>query len=89
MLSASTRLRNALIPIITLLGPHDPVAALGRHHHRGDLRWPGLGNLGYTAVIDRDYPVVLAFVMIGGVMVIIGNLLADILYAVVDPRIKY
>ena len=51
--------------------------------------WPGLGNMGYQAVIDRDYPLVLAFVMIGGAMVILGNLIADILYAVVDPRIKY
>jgi peptide/nickel transport system permease protein len=82
-------LRNALIPIITLLGLTIPSLLSGAIITEAIFSWPGLGNLGYTAVIDRDYPVVLAFVMIGGVMVIIGNLLADILYAVVDPRIKY
>ena len=51
--------------------------------------WPGLGQLGLQAVQNRDYPVVLAFVMMGGIAVVIGNLLADILYGVVDPRIKY
>jgi len=51
--------------------------------------WPGLGLLGLTAVEQRDYPVVLAFVMVGGFGVVLGNLLADVLYGVVDPRIKY
>jgi peptide/nickel transport system permease protein len=82
-------LRNALIPIITLLGLTIPSLLSGAIITEAIFSWPGLGNLGYTSVIDRDYPVVLAFVMIGGIMVIVGNLLADILYAVVDPRIKY
>jgi peptide/nickel transport system permease protein len=82
-------LRNALIPIITLLGLTIPSLLSGAIITEAIFAWPGLGNLGYTSVIDRDYPVVLAFVMIGGFMVIVGNLLADILYAVVDPRIKY
>ena len=46
-------------------------------------------SLGVTAVTERDYPLVLAFVMVGGIMVILGNLLADVLYGFVDPRIKY
>jgi peptide/nickel transport system permease protein len=82
-------LRNALIPIVTLLGLTIPSLLSGAIITEAIFGWPGLGNLGYTSVIDRDYPVVLAFVMIGGFMVIVGNLLADILYAVVDPRIKY
>ena len=82
-------LRNALIPIVTLLGLTIPSLLSGAIITEAIFAWPGLGNLGYMSVIDRDYPVVLAFVMIGGFMVIIGNLLADILYAVVDPRIKY
>ena len=82
-------LRNALIPIVTLLGLTIPALLSGAAITETVFSWPGLGYLGVQAVIERDYPVVLAIVMIGGVMVIVGNLLADILYAVVDPRIKY
>ncbi len=82
-------LRNALIPIVTLLGLTIPSLLAGAIITETIFTWPGLGYLGYMGVVDRDYPVVLAFVMIGGAMVILGNLIADILYAVVDPRIKY
>jgi peptide/nickel transport system permease protein len=82
-------LRNALIPIVTLLGLTIPALLTGAAITEAVFTWPGLGGLGVSSVIERDYPVVLAFVMIGGAMVIIGNLLADVLYAVVDPRIKY
>lgn len=82
-------LRNALIPIVTLLGLTIPALLTGAAITETVFTWPGLGGLGVSAVVERDYPVVLAFVMMGGVMVIIGNLLADVLYAVVDPRIKY
>ncbi|MGH2386366.1 MAG: ABC transporter permease subunit, partial [Candidatus Limnocylindria bacterium] len=51
--------------------------------------WPGLGQLGVDAVTQRDYPLVLAFVMVGGFGVVVGNLLADVLYGIADPRIKY
>jgi peptide/nickel transport system permease protein len=82
-------LRNALIPIVTLLGLTIPTLLAGAAITEAVFSWPGLGFLGVSAVTERDYPVVLAFAMIGGVMVIIGNLLADVLYGVVDPRIKY
>jgi len=82
-------LRNALIPIVTLLGLTIPTLLAGAAITEAVFSWPGLGYLGVASVQERDYPVVLAFAMIGGVMVIIGNLLADVLYAVVDPRIKY
>ena len=82
-------LRNALIPIVTLLGLTIPALLTGAAITEAVFTWPGLGNMGVQAVTERDYPVVLAFTMIGGFMVIIGNLLADVLYAVVDPRIKY
>ena len=82
-------LRNALIPIVTLLGLTVPALLSGAAITETVFSWPGLGWLSVQAVTDRDYPVVLATVMIGGVMVIIGNLLADITYAVVDPRITY
>src|SRR5487761_2435237 len=82
-------LRNALIPIVTLLGLTVPALLSGAAITETVFSWPGLGWLGVQSVIDRDYPVVLAVVMIGGTMVIIGILLADIAYAVVDPRIHY
>jgi len=82
-------LRNALIPIVTLLGLTIPALLTGAAITEAVFTWPGLGGLGVSSVTERDYPVVLAFVMMGGAMVIIGNLLADVLYAVVDPRIKY
>ena len=82
-------LRNALIPIVTLLGLTIPTLLVGAAITEAVFSWPGLGCLGVSAVTERDYPVVLATVMIGGVMVILGNLLADVLYGVVDPRIKY
>jgi peptide/nickel transport system permease protein len=82
-------LRNGLIPIVTLVGLSIPALIGGAAITEAVFSWPGLGNLAVTSVITRDYPVVLATVMIGGVMVILGNLLADVLYAVVDPRIKY
>jgi peptide/nickel transport system permease protein len=82
-------LRNALIPIVTLLGLTIPTLLVGAAVTEAVFSWPGLGGLGVTSVVERDYPLVLAFVMVGGTMVILGNLLADVLYAFVDPRIKY
>jgi peptide/nickel transport system permease protein len=82
-------LRNALIPIVTLLGLTIPTLLVGAAVTEYVFSWPGLGSLGVTAVTERDYPLVLAFVMVGGIMVILGNLLADVLYGFVDPRIKY
>ncbi len=82
-------LRNALIPIVTLLGLTIPSLLVGAAVTEAVFAWPGLGGMGVTAVIERDYPLVLAFVMTGGAMVILGNLIADVLYAFVDPRIKY
>jgi len=82
-------LRNALIPIITLLGLTIPSLLAGAAITETIFSWPGLGFLAVQAVVGYDYPVVLAVVMIGGAMVILGNLLADVLYGLVDPRIKY
>ena len=82
-------LRNALIPVVTLFGLTLPGLLAGAVITESIFSWPGLGLLGLTAVEQRDYPVVLAFVMVGGFGVVLGNLLADVLYGVVDPRIKY
>ncbi len=81
-------LRNALIPIITLIGLTIPTLLGGAAITETIFSWPGVGLMGVDAVAQRDYPVVLAFVMIGGIGVVLGNLLADVAYAVADPRIK-
>jgi peptide/nickel transport system permease protein len=82
-------LRNALIPIITLLGLTLPSLLGGAAITETIFSWPGLGYMAVQSVTTNDYPTILAIVMIGGVMVILGNLLADVLYGFVDPRIKY
>jgi peptide/nickel transport system permease protein len=82
-------LRNALIPVITLFGLTLPGLLSGAVITETIFSWPGLGQLGVLAVEQRDYPMVLAFVMVGGFGVVAGNLLADVLYGVADPRIKY
>ena len=51
--------------------------------------WPGMGKLTIDAIFARDYPLIIACTLVSGVMVIVGNLLADVLYAFVDPRIRY
>ena len=81
-------LRNALIPVITLIGLTIPTLLGGAAITETIFSWPGVGLMGVDAVAQRDYPVVLAFVMIGAIGVIVGNLLADVAYAVADPRIK-
>jgi peptide/nickel transport system permease protein len=82
-------LRNALIPIVTLLGLSVPALIAGAAITETIFSYPGLGSLFLDAVGQRDYPVVLALTMAGGFTVVVGNLLADVLYGVVDPRIKY
>lgn len=82
-------LRNALLPIVTLLGAELPLLFSGSAIIETIFSWPGIGLLGVNAVFQRDYMLVMAINMIGAVLMVIGNLLSDILYALVDPRIKY
>ncbi|MBA3959206.1 MAG: ABC transporter permease, partial [Chloroflexi bacterium] len=82
-------LRNALIPVVTLLGLSVPGLIAGAAITETIFSYPGLGSMFVDAVSNRDYPVVQALTMVGGAAVILGNLLADVLYGVVDPRIKY
>ena len=82
-------LRNAMIPILTIYGMSLPFLRGGAVLIERIFAWPGLGQLGVEAVNGRDYPVILATTMIAAVLVILGNLLADALYAVVDPRVSF
>jgi peptide/nickel transport system permease protein len=81
-------LRNALLPIITLLGLTLPYLFGGAVLVETIFAWPGMGRLIVEAVSQRDYPLVMATGFVIAVMVVLGNLLADLLYAVADPRIR-
>ncbi len=82
-------LRNALVPIITLLGLYLPFLFSGTVFIEYVFAWPGMGKMIVDSIIQRDYPVVMAGSFVFATMVVVGNLVADILYAVVDPRIRY
>ena len=81
-------LRNAMIPILTIYGMSLPFLLGGAVLIENVFAWPGMGLLATEAVGARDYPVILATTMISAVLVILGNLLADITYSIVDPRIS-
>jgi peptide/nickel transport system permease protein len=82
-------LRNSLIPVITLLGLYLPFLFSGAVFVETIFGWPGMGRVIVDAILQRDYPVVMATGFLFAVMVVLGNLLADVLYAVADPRIRY
>lgn len=82
-------LRNALIPIVTLVGLYLPILFSGTVYIEWVFAWPGMGKTIVDAILQRDIPVVMATSLFFAMMVVIGNLVADILYAVVDPRIRY
>jgi len=82
-------LRNALIPIVTLFGLYLPFLFSGTVFIETVFAWPGMGKLVVDAIGQRDYPVVMAGAFIFALMVVIGNLVADVLYSLVDPRIRY
>lgn len=82
-------LRNGLIPIITIFGLMIPGFIGGSVVVEQVFSWPGLGKLFVDSAFMRDYPVIMAITVIGAVFVVIGNLVADILYAIFDPRIEY
>jgi peptide/nickel transport system permease protein len=81
-------LRNALIPIVTLLGLYLPFLLSGAVLVETIFGWPGMGRALVDAILQRDYPMVMATSFVISAMVVLGNLLSDVLYAVVDPRIR-
>jgi peptide/nickel transport system permease protein len=81
-------LRNALLPVITLLGLSLPALFSGAVFVEVVFAWPGVGRELVAAVAARDYPVVTAGTAIFGAMVVLGNLVADVLYAIADPRLR-
>ncbi len=81
-------LRNALLPVITMLGLSVPGLIGGSVIFESIFAIPGMGQLFYGAVMARDYPLVMGELVIGAVLTLVGNLLADVGYALVDPRIR-
>ena len=82
-------LRNALIPIITLVGLYLPFLFSGTVFIETIFAWPGMGRTIVNAIFQRDYPLVMAGSFFFATMVVLANLVADVLYAVIDPRIRY
>ena len=81
-------MRNALLPIITVIGMEIPMLIGGAVIVEQVFSWPGLGLLTMTAIMNRDYPVIMGVSLLSAVIVLAGNLITDILYAVVDPTIQ-
>ena len=82
-------LRNALIPLVTLLALDLPYIFTGAVFVEMLFSWPGMGRLYYQAALQRDYPLLLCVLIISAAFIIFSNLLADILYAYLDPRVQY
>ncbi len=81
-------LRNALLPFVTMFGLILPGLIGGSVIVESIFSWPGMGRLAYEAILARDYPVILADNFISAILVLAGTLISDLLYMVVDPRIR-
>lgn len=82
-------LKNSLLPMITIAGISVPSVVTGAYITETIFSWPGIGRLGVTAISGRDYPVIMAVTLLSALLIIGSNLLADVAYAWVDPRIRY
>ncbi|MFN3981006.1 MAG: ABC transporter permease [Caldilinea sp.] len=81
--------RNAVIPLITMIALDLPSVFAGALFIETIFSWPGMGRLFWEAARGRDYPVLMAIIMINAVLIVIANLIADMLYARLDPRVRY
>jgi peptide/nickel transport system permease protein len=81
-------LRTALTPMVTMLGLMLPALLGGALFVEKVFSWPGMGMLAANAISARDYDLVTATVVVGSVMVVVGNIVADLLHLVIDPRIR-
>lgn len=81
--------RNALLPLVTIAGLVLPGLISGSFIIETIFSWPGIGQLGYTAILQRDYPLQMGIALMAAVAVLLANLLTDIAYSLVDPRIRY
>ena len=82
-------LRNSLIPIATGLGQVFSLILAGSFLIEKVFNIDGMGYLGYTSILQRDYPVALGILVVSSILLLVGNILSDMIYAVVDPRIRF
>ena len=81
-------LKNTLLPIITILGMNMASLVCGSFIIESVFGWPGVGSFALEAIGKRDHPVIMAYIMLSGFILVVGNFVADILYSFADPRIK-
>ncbi|OUC06969.1 hypothetical protein RY27_17770, partial [Litorilinea aerophila] len=82
-------LRNALLPVITIIGLRLPSLFGGAIIIETIFNWPGMGTLYMDGVSTRDYPLIMSMVLISAVVIVVSNLITDLSYALIDPRVRY
>jgi peptide/nickel transport system permease protein len=82
-------LRNSLIPLVTVVGIDVPLYLTGAVLTETVFSWPGMGRLFFDSLTVRDYPVLMGILVLGAILIIVGNLIADLIYGLLDPRIGY
>jgi peptide/nickel transport system permease protein len=82
-------LKNAAIPLVTIFALDLPTIFAGSLYVELLFSWPGMGRLYYNSAIGRDYPVLMAILIIYSGLMILSNLMADVVYGLLDPRIRY
>ena len=80
--------RNSMIPFLTIIAIDIPLYLTGAVVTETVFSWPGMGRLFFDSLTTRDYPILMGVLLLGAVLIILGNLIADMLYAVLDPRIS-
>jgi peptide/nickel transport system permease protein len=81
-------LPNALIPVVTVVGYNFGASLTGAIFVESVFAWPGLGNLFMTSIANRDYPVLQGIFLVTSLSVVLANLMTDLLYGVIDPRVR-
>ena len=82
-------LRNALLPVITIVGASVPALVGGAVFLESIFSWPGMGTLYLDAIAGRDYPLIMGMTFIIATVILLANLITDVAYAFIDPRIRY
>ena len=82
-------LRNAVLPVVTIVGLNIKTLITGAVLTETVFAWPGIGRLTYEALTARDYPVLMAMFIFVGILVVVANLVTDLAYAYLDPRIRF
>ena len=80
--------RNSLIPILTLIGFSVSNLVGGSYIIETIFSWPGMGQLGFDAILKRDFPVIMGVTLLSAIFIIAGNLLADVTYVLVNPKMR-